>query len=119
MMAPTLSPPPGYEYRTLGPWFVSHVYGDEAKAGIMWTFESAIVRFWGHVTDSPPDRRTLVDARGVTVLGEDRTGDLPKIVGTREAMDAGIKMCENSDIDDIVEVFEVAEMLRRLNGESP
>jgi hypothetical protein len=116
MMTLTLPNPPGYEYETIGPWFVSHVRGDTAVAAVMWTMDSAVRRFWGHEEDTHPDRRTMVDARGYLILGTDHFGSRPVMVGTRETMDATLALTEHSSPEVVLEVLAMVERVREMNG---
>lgn len=110
-----LSPPPGYEYTTTGPWWVAHISNDgRPQAWVMWTFESAVIRFWAHRERQHPQRRVMIDAMGVTVLGIDRATN--GMVGTRETMEQTMTLAAGSAPEDQVEILAMVERLRQMNG---
>jgi hypothetical protein len=110
--------PPGYEYHTDGPWFVCFDWGRRRpQAWIMWTFESAIMRFWQFDGDTVPRRRVMVDARGVTVLGIAHTDDGPKMCGVRTAMEATLKLTGDYTHENALEVMAMVEAVRQMDGQ--
>ena len=114
-----LCPPPGYEYETTGPWWVVHVDDDKASAWTMWTLESAIMRFW--LATSVPQRKVMVDAYGINILGVDGTSDQSKMVGTRQTMEATLDLVRRGTIGLETEaaILVMAETLRAMNGATP
>jgi hypothetical protein len=115
-----LSPPPNYEYTTIGPWWlVALDEGDRASAATYWVLESAVMYFWAGNHDNPTRRRTLVDARGITILGIERASEKSAMVGTRETMDATLALIEkdpDAGIDEKLEVLAMVERIREYNG---
>lgn len=116
-----LCSPPNYEYRTTGPWWVVHVTAEnEAKAWTMWTFESAIMRFWLTPEPSPP-RKLMIDAMGITVLGTmvDPAG-MPHMCGTREAMEATLTLVRrsNESFESEADIVIMMECVREMNGQA-
>lgn len=104
--------PPSYEYQTAGPWFVTHTVNDRIQAWTLWTLESAIIRFWHYEPELRPTRRVMVDGRGIMILGTD-ISDGVTMVGTRETMEATLRMTEKqSGTDDALEVLTMVETVR-------
>lgn len=115
-----LSSPPNYEYVSKGPWFVTHTFDDgAAMAWILHTADMAVLRFW--FCPTTPTRRVMVDVRGITVLGTDSTDpELPRMSGTREMMDATLKLVEGANpmLESQAQVLTMIDMLQRLDGQA-
>lgn len=103
-MLPLAAPP--MEYLTRGPWLVSFEWVDgRFHTTKMMDFGKAVFAFWGSMTSfgpfgshSAPNRRCLVDARGVTILGcLDRVPTEVPVVATQEVLDK----CENLGLDSV------------------
>lgn len=118
-MTLALPSPPSYEYKTVGPWMVTQERDDRAVTWVLYNLSAAVVRLFllPPRTKTPPDRRVVIDARGVTVLGISPDGS-PRMVGTREACDALFQVLSGVDQTDavIVDVLEMAESLRSMDG---
>lgn len=120
-MTTELTPPPSYEYTAIGPWFVSHIRlvngAESPRAWTMWSIDSAVIKFWSFEENEYPFRRTVTDGRGIMILGSDATIGRMKMVGTRETMDATLKMVEsNSSFEDVAEILSMVEKVRLVNG---
>lgn len=113
-----LSTPPHYDYKTDGPWLVTHVLPDGKKlTWVMWNLKAAVLRFWQRVDlDVDPVRRLVVDAFGVTILGHDRTpvDGSPILICTREAGDLAI--ASQPDPDKAAEIVWMLDMVRSVGG---
>ncbi len=106
-----LPTPPSYEYATAGPWFIAHTVNGRIQSWVMWTLETATVRFWHHEPNMRPDRRVMCDGRGIMVLGTDLDG--LRMVGVRQTMEATLQMVEKSNgQDDALEVLAMVETVR-------
>jgi hypothetical protein len=114
--------PPGYEYKTTGPWFVCTTYEDHSEASVQWTMESAQIRFWITDADKPHLRKVMVDTNGICVLGRDLTEYIPRMVGTRETMEGMLDMLKRSpgwhDLDTQAEIMAIVVALEQRNGQS-
>jgi hypothetical protein len=112
-----LSAPPDYEYQTVGPWWVTDVHpdGTVGKPRTYPVFESAVLAFWNH--DSPSFHRSLLDARGATILGISIVTGGSEMVGTRQTMDETLKIVEaNAPEEEVVEVLAMVEKVREMKG---
>ncbi len=108
---------PDFDYQSHGPWFVSHEQPDgTVKVGQVHALLSAVIRLW-HMSQGCP-RFVIFDGRGTVILGVNNHHDLgPYMVGTREALDATLKMCsEASDPSSIIPVLELVANLTDCGG---
>lgn len=111
--------PPGFEYTTTGPFFVCHLLeGDKAQAWVLWTMDSAIMRFW--LYDPTVTRKVMIDALGVTVIGTDIAAGYTQMVGCREACEATLTLLRRSPsttIESEVEILRMIDTLRMSDGQ--
>lgn len=118
-MTLALPTPPSYEYKSAGPWIVTQERGDNTVTWVLYNLSAAVTRLFllPPRTKVAPERRVVVDARGVTVLGMTPEGS-PRMVGTREACEALFQVLSGVDQADavIMDVLEMAESLRSMDG---
>lgn len=111
--------PPGYEYQTTGPWFVCHLLPDDrAQAWVMWTLDSAILRFW--IYDDTVTRKVMVDALGITVLGTDTAAGYTQMVGCRPTCEATlglVRRTKTNDVDMEAEILSMIDMVQLNDGQ--
>lgn len=102
--------PPGFEYVPTGPFFVCHLLeGDKAQAWVLWTIDSAIMRFWLH--EKSMTRKVMVDALGVTVLGTDSAIGYTQMVGCRATCEATLGLIRRSPTATVEAELEIVEMI--------
>jgi hypothetical protein len=108
--------PPGFAYETTGPWFVCHkLEDDKAQAWVLWTLDSAVLRFWLH--DKSTHRKVMVDGYGITVLGTEGNDHHLSMVGTEQTCEATLRLVtEGTDMGHAVEVLRMIETLREHDG---
>lgn len=114
-MRPSLPSNTIYTYETRGPWLITHD-GAKPKSWVMWTLDSAVMRFWMCDPDNQqPPYRVCVDSWGTVILGHDRADDAtPKIVGTKEAID--VVLSHATAIEDATEIMWLASRLQAMGG---
>lgn len=87
---------PDFDYITAGPWIASFEWNNGRFEARQWVdLPHAIMYFWDSVElygefgkPKAPNRRVIVDARGVTILGAiDMTPTPNPVVSTREIID--------------------------------
>lgn len=105
--------PPSYEYEPTGPFFVCHqLSGDRAQAWVLWTLDSAVLRFW--LYDNSVTRKVMVDAFGVTVIGTDIAAGYTQMVGCRTVMEATLNVIRRAPSYEIESELEIVRMIETL-----
>ena len=114
-MRPSLPTTGSYDYITSGPWLITHD-GPKPKTWVMWTLDSAVMRFWMCDPDNEqPPFRVCVDAWGVVILGHDRDENAtPKIVGTKETID--IVLSHVTAVEAAAEIMWLTTKLQAMGG---
>lgn len=110
-----LPTPPSFEYESVGPWLVTQQYGRRTQTWVQWNLNAAIRRFWMLPDpDVMPDRRIVVDASGVVIMGHSTLADAsPRVVGTREATDVVLR---DVDHDAAANALWLVEQLQHHDG---
>lgn len=110
-----LPAPPSFEYESTGPYLVNHLYGKRPQTWMLANLIAAVRRMW--MLPDPammPDRRTVVDAFGVTILGVSlRAETSPKVVGTRETCNI---MLASDTTGETVDMLWLVDMLTSMGG---
>lgn len=115
-MIPLLKPP-GYSYRSIPPYTVTHERSDDDWE--TWQFNDlahAVTVFYGtHL--NVVERRVLFDARGTTILGLLMVEPpVTPMVATKEAADTVLRVMGKADPDRQAEILGVFENIKDGNG---
>lgn len=113
----TLNRPPSFDYQSIPPYTVTHERSDvDWETWQYHQIDSAISMFYATFFNEV-ERRVLMDARGVTILGVALGKPTsPVMVATRESTDFMLRAVRGMPVDQQMSVLDVVDKIKMAGG---